>query len=124
MPARDPRSVATVDAVLAELTENGYVYRFRHDQRPLHDAEGAFLLCEFITALATHQQGDAVEARGWFERSRAACGPAGLYSEEYDVVQRQLRGNLPQAFVHGLLFESACRLAGPWEEGFGLAVGG
>ena len=50
-------------------------------------------------------------AAHWFERSRAACGPAGLYTEEYDVHQRQLRGNLPQAFVHAGLLESAVRLS-------------
>jgi GH15 family glucan-1,4-alpha-glucosidase len=34
----------------------------------------------------------------------------GLYTEEFDVAQRQLRGNFPQAFVHGLLLESAAPL--------------
>jgi hypothetical protein len=34
-----------------------------------------------------------------------------LYTEEYDVHQRQLRGNLPQAFVHAGLLESAVRLS-------------
>ena len=63
-------------------------------------------------ALATHQQGDDVSAHRWFERTRAACGPPGLYAEEFDVAQRQLRGNLPQAFVHALLIESSIRLAG------------
>jgi hypothetical protein len=29
----------------------------------------------------------------------------GLYAEEYDARQRQLRGNLPQAFVHSLAVE-------------------
>lgn len=116
LSAEDPRTVATLDAVRAELTQDGYVYRFRHDQRPLYESEGAFLLCGFFTALATHQQGAEVEARAWFERNRAACGPAGLYSEEYDVNQRQLRGNLPQAFVHALMLEAACRLARPWED--------
>jgi GH15 family glucan-1,4-alpha-glucosidase len=33
-----------------------------------------------------------------------------LFSEEYDVAQRQLRGNLPQAFVHALLIECAAEL--------------
>jgi GH15 family glucan-1,4-alpha-glucosidase len=47
----------------------------------------------------------------WFERNRTACGPAGLLAEEYDVQQRQLRGNLPQAFVHAALLESAIKLA-------------
>ena len=107
VPADDPRSVATWRAVIDELTDDGYVYRFRHQPGPLHDAEGAFLLCGFHLALATHQQGDAVGAVRWFERNRGALGPPGLFTEEFDVVQRQLRGNLPQAFVHALLIETA-----------------
>ena len=30
--------------------------------------------------------------------------------EEYDVAQRQLRGNLPQSFVHALLIETAAAI--------------
>lgn len=110
-PAGDPRHVATLAAVRDELTVDGFVYRFRHDQRALSEAEGAFLLCGFLTALAYAQQGDGVSALRAFERNRTACGPPALLSEEYDVVQHQLRGNLPQAFVHAALLESACRLA-------------
>jgi GH15 family glucan-1,4-alpha-glucosidase len=79
-------------------------------QRPLGDAEGAFLLCGFIMALAEYQQGDELAPVRYFERNRAACGPPGLFSEEYDVTQRQLRGNLPQAFVHAMLLECAVTL--------------
>jgi hypothetical protein len=104
---QDPVSTATLDAVREELGRDGYVYRFRHGPGPLNDAEGAFLLCGFHMALATHQQGREVEAVRWFERNRGALGPPGLYTEEFDVVQRQLRGNLPQAFVHALLVEAA-----------------
>ncbi|MCE0764527.1 glycoside hydrolase family 15 protein [Pseudonocardia kujensis] len=111
LPPDDPRSIATLDAVRADLGRDGYVYRFRHDERPLGEAEGAFLLCGFLTAMASHQQGDRVGAARWFERNRAACGPPGLFSEEYDVVQRQLRGNLPQAFVHAAMLEASVRLA-------------
>lgn len=114
LPADDPRTVATLRAYTAELTEDHFAYRFRHDERPLEQAEGAFLLCGFITALAEHQQGREVDAYRWFERNRAACGPAALYSEEYDVSQRQMRGNLPQAFVHALMLECAARLGEPW----------
>lgn len=46
----------------------------------------------------------------WFERTRSACGPAGLFAEEYDVAQRQPRGNIPQGFVHALLLECSVRL--------------
>ena len=114
--ADDPRTIATLEAYLAELTQDGYAYRFRHDQRPLGDAEGAFLLCGFVLALALQQQGRELEAARWFERNRAACGSPGLYAEEYDVAERQLRGNLPQAFVHAMLLECAARLASPWHE--------
>jgi len=114
LSADDPRGLATLDAVEAELASSGYVYRFRQDERPLEDAEGAFVLCGFLMALATHQQGRTTEAVGWFERNRAACGPPGLFTEEFDVDQRQLRGNIPQAFVHALMFEAATKLARPW----------
>jgi hypothetical protein len=117
MPADDPRALATLDAVHDELGCDGYVYRFRPDERPLGAAEGAFLLCGFTMALAVHQQGREVEAVRWFERNRAACGPPGLLTEEYDITQRQVRGNAPQAFVHALLLESAQRLAAPWPGG-------
>jgi hypothetical protein len=116
VPAADARTLATLRAVQDELDEQGYVYRFRQDARPLGAPEGAFGLCGFLMALAAHQQGDTVAATTWFERNRAACGPPGLYSEEYDVAQRQLRGNLPQAFVHALMLETSIRLTGPWPD--------
>jgi hypothetical protein len=109
VPADDPRSTATLRAVTEELTKDGFCYRYRPDERPLGEAEGAFLLCGFLMALALGQRGEKVAAARWFERNRAACGPPGLYSEEFDVQQRQLRGNLPQAFVHALLLECAAR---------------
>jgi GH15 family glucan-1,4-alpha-glucosidase len=113
VPPDDPRSVATWAAVRQDLGRDGYVYRFRQDDRPLHEAEGAFVLCGFQMALATHQQGRTVEAVRWFERNRAAMGSPGLFAEEFDVVERQLRGNLPQAFVHALHVETARRLSEP-----------
>lgn len=111
IPPDDPRTRATLRHYLSELTRDGYAYRFRHDDRPLAAAEGSFLLCGFLVALSLHEQGDAVEARAWYERTRAACGPPQLFSEEYDATQHQLRGNLPQAFVHALAIETAARLA-------------
>ncbi|HWG23686.1 glycoside hydrolase family 15 protein [Actinospica sp.] len=113
VPADDPRTRATLEAVLGELSQDEFVYRFRLGGRPLGEGEGAFLLCGFATSLALHQQGDLVRASRWFERSRSACGSPGLLAEEYDVEQRQLRGNLPQAFVHAVLLEAAARLARP-----------
>ena len=112
VPADDPRTLATIAAVIDELCEDHFVYRFRQQSGALAHAEGAFILCGFMMAMAQHQQGEQVRAARFFERNRAACGTPGLFSEEFDVNQRQLRGNLPQAFVHALLLESAARLAG------------
>jgi GH15 family glucan-1,4-alpha-glucosidase len=111
MPVDDPRTRNTVEAVRDDLGQDHYLYRFRHSAGPLHEAEGAFLLCGFHMAAALHELGDEVEAAHWFERNRSACGPPGLLTEEFDVIQRQLRGNLPQAFVHGALIEAAARLS-------------
>jgi GH15 family glucan-1,4-alpha-glucosidase len=111
LPANDPRSSRTLDSALSDLGRQEYMYRFKPDARPLGEAEGAFLLCGFITSAALHQRGDRAAAFRWFERNRAACGQPGTFSEEYDVVQRQLRGNLPQAFVHALMLQTAAVLA-------------
>jgi GH15 family glucan-1,4-alpha-glucosidase len=113
VPATDPRTLATLEAVRRDLAVDQYVYRFAPDNQPLGDAEGAFLLCGFMMALAEWHQGNVVEAFRWFERNRASCGPPGLFAEEYDVRQRQLRGNLPQAFVHAAMLEASMRLATP-----------
>jgi hypothetical protein len=116
VPAKDPRHVSTVHAVVEELADDGYVYRFRHDpERRLHELEGAFLLCGFHLSLAELGLAEVGLGRPerslrWFERTRAALGSPGLFTEEFDVVQRQQRGNLPQAFVHALLMEAAHRL--------------
>ena len=107
---------ATLEAVRKDLGREGYVYRFSQDPRPLADAEGAFVMCGFDMAMATHQQGWGKEALRWFERNRAACGTPGLFTEEYDVEQRQLRGNVPQAFVHAVMIEAASMLAEPPRE--------
>ena len=99
--ADDPRTAETLRAYLAELTQDGYAYRFRHDERPLGEAEGAFLLCGFIVTLALHQQGQEVEAARWFERNRAACGSPGLYAEEY-------RSSSPSASSGGTCRRRSC----------------
>lgn len=116
LPPDDPRSLRTLAAIRADLARDGYLYRYRHGDRPLAEEEGAFLLCGQLMALAEHRIGNEVEAVRWFERGRAACGPPGLFTDEFDVRQRQLRGNIPQAFVHALLFETAHRLDRPWGE--------
>ena len=111
LPADDPRTQATLTTVGRDLAVDHYAYRDRPDGRPLGEAEGAFLLCGFMVSVAHHQQGNRLEAMRWFDRNRTACGSPGLFTEEVDVEQRQLRGNLPQAFVHALLLQASTMLA-------------
>ncbi|WP_030194241.1 glycoside hydrolase family 15 protein [Streptomyces sp. NRRL S-87] len=113
-PASDPTLAATRSAVERELTQDGFVYRY--DGTGPDDGEGAFLLCGFFMSAACLAEGRPVAAARWFERTRSAYGPPGLFAEEYDVRQRQLRGNLPQAFVHALLLENAVRLTAAGRE--------
>lgn len=109
----DPANVSTVNEVLKDLGANGHLYRYRHGDEPLGATEGAFLLCEASMALALHQVGRREEAWRWFERTRGSVGPAGLFSEEWNVQERQMRGNLPQAFVHALVAQAAMELSRP-----------
>ena len=112
VPIGEPRSVATIEEVLADLGEDLFLYRFRHGAQPLSQSEGAFLLSGFHASIAQSMLGREVEEARCFERNRSACGPSGLFTEEFDVGQRQLRGNLPQAFVHAALIEAAAQLTG------------
>ena len=117
LAADDPRTVATLTTVNDRLVDDGFVYRYRIDESPLGSSEGAFMLCGFFLALAGHQQGLRTEALRCFERTRSGCGTSGLFTEEYDVAQRQLRANIPQAFVHAALLETAARLMPSLQDG-------
>ena len=111
MAPGDPRSQATRHTVQDGLADDGYIYRYAHHGAPLGEAEGAFLICNFWLALAMFGAGETIEGVRLFERARSAAGAPGLLSEEFDVVQHQLRGNLPQAFVHAALIEAAAAQA-------------
>ena len=116
VPADDPRTTETLRAYLAELTQDGYAYRFRHDSGRWVRPRARSCCAASSWPWLCSSRADELEAARWFERNRAACGSPGLYAEEYDVAERQLRGNLPQAFVHAMLLECAARLASPWHE--------
>ncbi|HVB05297.1 MAG TPA: glycoside hydrolase family 15 protein [Acidimicrobiales bacterium] len=107
LPPSDPRSIATRRAIGRDLSSDGYLYRFSFPGHRLGEDEGSFLICNFWMSLACIGVGELPEGVRWFERARAACSTSGLFSEEYDVEQHQLRGNLPQAFVHALFIEAA-----------------
>ncbi|MGJ3191973.1 glycoside hydrolase family 15 protein [Paenarthrobacter sp. FR1] len=112
LPHRHPRVAGLVDAIQKELTDDGFVLRYRteagHDGLP--GSEGVFLACSFWLVDALLGIGRKVEATELFERLLTLRNDVGLLSEEWDPrAQRQL-GNTPQAFSHFPLIHSALQL--------------
>ena len=103
-PAADPRALATLKAAEAELARDGYMYRSRRTNAP-SGGRSTYLCADSPWRWPCTTHGREAKAARWFERNRAACVPPGLLTEEYDVAQRQVRRNAPQAFVHALLLE-------------------
>ncbi|HXH59571.1 glycoside hydrolase family 15 protein [Iamia sp.] len=112
LPPRDPRVAATVQAIQRELTEDGFVLRYRpeHTDDGLAGSEGVFLLCSFWLVDALVVMGRAAEGRALYERLVALRNDVGLLAEEWDPVAGRLLGNFPQAFSHIGLVESAMLL--------------
>jgi GH15 family glucan-1,4-alpha-glucosidase len=113
LPASDERVVRTVDAIDRELTVDGFVNRYRHREAldGLPPGEGAFLLCSFWMVQALALMGRTQEATARFEKLLALRNDVGLLSEEYDPVAKRLLGNVPQAFSHTALVNSALLLS-------------
>jgi GH15 family glucan-1,4-alpha-glucosidase len=82
----------------------------------LPGSEGAFLACSFWLANALELSGRHEECVELFERLLALRNDVGLLSEEYDPRYGRLVGNMPQAFSHVPLVQTALNLSGHAEE--------
>jgi GH15 family glucan-1,4-alpha-glucosidase len=111
LPATDPRVRSTIEAIGRELTDDGFVARYRTDPNVdgLPAGESAFLLCSFWMVDCLALLGRVGEARALFDKLLAVRNDVGLLSESYDVQGRRLAGNFPQAFSHvGLVNSAQC----------------
>lgn len=113
LPASDPRVQNTVRAIERDLMEDGFVRRYHpsHEIDGLPSGEGVFLPCTFWLADNWNLRGDHDKATEIFERLLALRNDVGLLAEEYDLANRRLVGNFPQAFSHVGLVNSAYNLA-------------
>jgi GH15 family glucan-1,4-alpha-glucosidase len=111
----DERLRNTVLAIGDELTENGFVLRYRTDETDdgLSGKEGTFLICSFWLVSALAVVGELQKARDLMERLLRVASPLGLYAEEFDVETGRHLGNFPQAFSHLALIEAAARIIVP-----------
>jgi alpha,alpha-trehalase len=112
LPGDDERLRASVLAIADELTENGFVLRYRTDETDdgLSGKEGTFVICSFWLVSALAIIGEMQRARDLMERLVKVASPLGLYAEEFDVATGRHLGNFPQAFSHLALVEAAGRI--------------
>jgi alpha,alpha-trehalase len=112
LPAGDERLRASVLAVADELTEHGFVLRYRTDETDdgMSGKEGTFVICSFWLVSALTIIGEMQRARDLMERLVKVASPLGLYAEEFDVGTGRHLGNFPQAFSHLALVEAAARI--------------
>jgi GH15 family glucan-1,4-alpha-glucosidase len=108
----DSRVLGTIDAIQREITQDGFVMRYRpgRSNDGLPGGEGIFLACSFWLVDALHAAGREVEAVELFERLLELRNDVGLLSEEWDPVAKRQLGNTPQAFSHFPLVVSGLQL--------------
>ena len=112
LPGDDERLHASVLAIADELTEHGFVLRYRTEETDdgLSGEEGTFLICSFWLVSALAIIGELQRARDLMERLLLIASPLGLFAEEFDVQTGRHLGNFPQAFSHLALIEAAGRI--------------
>jgi len=112
LPPDDPRVIGTIDAIQRELTEDGFLLRYRPEVSDdgLPGGEGVFLACSFWLVEALLGAGRHRQATQLFERLLALRNDVGLLSEEWGVQSARHLGNTPQAFSHFALVTSALQL--------------
>jgi GH15 family glucan-1,4-alpha-glucosidase len=107
---RDPRFLATLDRIEAELVTDSLVHRYKTDGTDgFSDPEGTFTLCSFWYVEALTRAGRLSQARHTFEKMLTYANHLGLYGEEIGASGEAL-GNFPQAFTHLALISAAVNL--------------
>jgi alpha,alpha-trehalase len=112
LPEDDDRLRKSVEAIADDLTEDGFVLRYRTGETDdgLSGKEGSFLICSFWLVSALAIVGEQQRARDLMERLLRIASPLGLYAEEFDTDTGRHLGNFPQAFSHLALIEAAGRI--------------
>jgi GH15 family glucan-1,4-alpha-glucosidase len=112
--ARDPRFVATVEAIGRDLKRGHGLFRYIAPD-DFGAPETSFTICTFwyIDALAAIGRKD--EAREMFEQVLAQRNHLGLLSEDLAFDTGEMWGNFPQTYSHVGLIIAAMALSRPWQ---------
>lgn len=112
---KDPRFLATMDAIEHNLMQGQFLMRYRHTD-DFGEPQNAFLACSFWWVNALAATGRITEARELFESLLAARSSTGLLAEHIDTETSELWGNFPQTYSMVGIITAAIRLSSPWEE--------
>jgi GH15 family glucan-1,4-alpha-glucosidase len=104
LPPKDRRIVGTVRLIEKTLVHEGFVKRSRHSR------EGAFLPCTLWLADYYELIGRRQTAARLLKRLLRIRNDVGLLSEEYDIREKRLVGNFPQALAHVALVNTIINL--------------
>ena len=109
LPYDDPRVLATLEAIEAELGHEGLLLRYLSEDG-IEGGEGRFLFCTFWLIDNLVAQGRLSEAELLIARIEKCANHLGLFAEEYDPYWDEPLGNFPQAFTHIGYINSVTRL--------------
>jgi GH15 family glucan-1,4-alpha-glucosidase len=112
LPPSDPRIRGTLAAIERDLMRDGFVLRYKTTEGTdgLPPGEGVFLACSFWLTDNYILQERLDDARDLFERLLSLRNDVGLLAEEYDPSTKRQLGNVPQAFSHLALINTAHNL--------------
>jgi GH15 family glucan-1,4-alpha-glucosidase len=112
LPGDDERLRNSVLAIADDLTEDGFVLRYRTNETDdgMSGKEGSFLICSFWLVSGLAIIGEQQRARDLMEKLLSVASPLGLYAEEFDTTTGRHLGNFPQAFSHLALIEAGGRI--------------
>ncbi|OOG50631.1 glycoside hydrolase family 15 protein [Polaromonas sp. C04] len=111
---KDPRFIATVDALETHLCDGPYMRRYEAPD-DFGKPETAFNICTFWRVDALARIGRKEQAREIFSTMLAARNHLGLLSEDTHPVTGEMWGNFPQTYSMVGIINAAVRLSAPWD---------
>ena len=115
LPHNDERIQGTLNAIWKNLSQDGWLLRYRTDDGFGQPAV-AFMLCSFWLVEALAAVGRIGEAREVMNHVLSASSPLGLLSEDCETATRRMWGNFPQAYSHIGLIHAAFSASPRWAD--------
>ena len=111
---KDPRFIATVDALEKSLCDGPYMRRYEAPD-DFGKPETAFNICTFWRIDALARIGRKEQAREIFAAMLACRNHLGLLSEDTHPLTGEMWGNFPQTYSMVGVINAAVRLSAPWD---------